>query len=199
MSSEGEDQALDRSAMADLIAGKDHALNDLMDRHGHKLFSYLVRLLQNETEAADITQETFARVFLSRARYNASFSFSTWLYTIATNLVKNRHRWFSRHPEVSLDVKDEAAPSPGESLQAAGPSPPEALEAQERAELVRKAVQELPEELRRSLILAEYEGFSHKEIGRILGCSPKAVETRVARARRRLRVALVERKSDLLP
>ena len=200
MSNKGDDQALDRSAMADLKAGEDHALNDLMDRHGQKLFSYLVRLLQNETEAADITQETFARVYLNRAGYNASFSFTTWLYTIATNLVKNLQRWFSRHPEVSLDSpKDEIGASFAESFEAAGQTPPEAMEAQERQNVVRHAVQSLPEDLRRPLILAEYEEFSHKEISTILGCSPKAVETRVARARQRLKALLGDRKNELRP
>ena len=200
MITEGDYQALDRSAMADLIAGKDHALNDLMDRHGQKLHSYLFRLLQNETEAVDITQETFARVYLNRARYNASFSFTSWLYTIATNLVKNRQRWFSRHPEVSLDSpKGETGATFGESFEAAGQTPPEALEARERQNLVRHAVQSLPEDLRRPLILAEYEQFSHKEISKILGCSPKAVETRVARARQRLKALLGDRKNELRP
>ena len=72
------------------------------------------------------------------------------------------------------------------------PGPTEQMEAAERAEMVRLAVAQLPEELREPLILAEYEELSHLEIGQILGCSAKAVEMRVYRARQQLRGLLVK-------
>lgn len=82
----------DRTDMARLVAGHDAALNDLMERHAEKLFHYLVRSLQSEEDAADLAQETFVRVYQNRARFDASHKFSTWLYVIATNLVKSRYR-----------------------------------------------------------------------------------------------------------
>jgi RNA polymerase sigma factor (sigma-70 family) len=72
------------------------------------------------------------------------------------------------------------------------PTPSESLQGAERAEAVRKAVGQLPEELRTPLILFEYEEFSHAEIGEVLECSPKAVETRVYRARQQLRMSLAK-------
>jgi RNA polymerase sigma-70 factor (ECF subfamily) len=94
----------DRADMIRLAAGHDATLNDLMERHAGKLFHYLVRSLQDDEDAADLAQETFIRVFQNRARFNPKQRFSTWLYAIATNLMKDRYRHRARHPQVSLDA-----------------------------------------------------------------------------------------------
>ena len=177
--------------MAQLAGGHDAALNTLMERHAEKLFHYLIRSLQNEEDAADLAQETFTRVYQNRAKFDPHQKFSTWLYAIASNLVRDRYRWRTRHPQVSLDATNEATGGDfGESLPAENPSPSETAQIGERAEVVRCAVAALPEDLRLPLILAEYEEKSHAEIGAILRCSAKAVETRIHRARRQLRASL---------
>ena len=177
--------------MAQLAAGHDAALNHLMERHAEKLFHYLVRALQNEEDAADLAQETFARVFQHRARFDPRQRFSTWLYAIASNLVRDRYRWRKRHPQVSLDAANEATGNEfGESFPDPAPSAGETAQANERAEAVRRAVAALPEPLRVPLILSEYEEKSHAEIGQILQCSAKAVEVRIYRARQQLRASL---------
>ena len=182
---------LDVQDMSRLTAGHEAALNSLMERHAGKLFNYLVRCLQNEDDAADTAQETFVKVYQSRARFDLDQRFSTWLYTIAANLVKDRYRWRSRHPQVSLDAEsDTTGDSFRESLPGNDPLPHERVQAAERSATIRRAVAALPEELRQPLILAEYEERSHAEIGSILGCSAKAVETRIYRARRLLRASL---------
>lgn len=186
----------DAQDMARLASGHDAALNDLMDRHAEKLFHYLVRSLQDESDAADLAQETFVKVFQNRAKFDPGQKFSTWLYAIASNLVRDRYRWRSRHPEVSLEAENsqtEAAMM--DTLPARGPLPDQALQTEERAELVRKAVAALPEELKQPLILAVYQELPQAEIAAILDCSVKAVETRIYRARQQLRAAL----SGLLP
>jgi RNA polymerase sigma-70 factor, ECF subfamily len=188
---EAQHDERDRADMIRLAAGHDATLNDLMERHAEKLFNYLVHSLQNEEDAADAAQETFVRVFQNRGRFDARQRFSTWLYAIATNLVKDRYRHRSRHPQVSLDAENEATGEDfRESMPEQRPTPSESLQVTERAEAVRKAVGQLPEELRAPLILAEYEELSHTEIGEILACSAKAVETRIYRARKQLRTSL---------
>jgi RNA polymerase sigma factor (sigma-70 family) len=152
-----------------------------------------IRQLQNETEAADAAQETFVRVYENRAKFKKDARFSTWLYTIATNLVRDRFRSRARHPQVSLDSEHPlTGGSLGESLAEQRPSPSDVLQGAERAEIVRRAVALLPEELRTPLLLAEYEERSHTEIATILDCSPKAVETRIYRARQQLRSRLIK-------
>jgi RNA polymerase sigma factor (sigma-70 family) len=181
----------DAQDMARLVAGRDAALNDLMERHAEKLFHYLFRSLQDESDAADLAQEAFVRVYQSRAKFDARQRFSTWLYAIASNLVRDRFRWRARHPQVSLDAENEATGNEfRDALPGQGPSPSESFQAEERAEVVRRAIAALPEELRLPLVLAEYEGRSQAEIGEILGCTAKAVETRIYRARQQLRVGL---------
>jgi len=178
----------DRADMIRLGTGHDAALNELMERHAGKLLNYLVRCLQNEEDAADATQETFVRIYQNRAKFNANQKFSTWLYAIATNLVKDRYRHRSRHPQVSLDAENETTGENfRESVPEQKPTPSESLQGAERAEAIRQAVTELPEELRTPLILCEYEELSHAEIGKILDCTAKAVETRIYRARNQLR------------
>src|SRR5258705_14014696 len=95
---------LDRSDMLLLCAGHDAALNKLMQRHSPRLYNYLVRSLQNEDDAADLAQETFARVYHNRSKFDAELKFSTWLYSIASNLVRTKFRHRSRHPEISLEA-----------------------------------------------------------------------------------------------
>jgi RNA polymerase sigma-70 factor (ECF subfamily) len=180
----------DRADMTRLAAGHEAALNDLMERHGEKLFHYLIRCLQNEDDAADLSQETFTRVYKNRGKFDQQQKFSTWLYAIASNLVRGHYRWRTRHPQVSLDANDDTDGGLSETLPEQKPSPSEKIQADERAEAVRNAVAELPEELRVPLILAEYEERSQTEIGEILGCTAKAVETRIYRARQRLRLRL---------
>ena len=184
-------EELDAADMRRLVVGHDAALNELMARHGEKLFHFLIRGLQNEAEAADLAQEAFVRVYQHRAKFDAGQKFSTWLYSIAANLVKDRYRWRSRHPQVSLDVENEqTGDSLREHLPASGPTPSDCLQADERADAVRRAVAALPEDLRTPLILAEYDERSHAEIGVILGCTVKAVESRIYRARQQLRASL---------
>ena len=183
----------DRLDMLQLVASHDAALNNLMSRHAEKLFQYLVRSLQNEDDAADLAQETFVRVYQNRAKFDAHKKFSTWLYAIASNLVRDRYRWRRRHPQVSLDAANDATGNEfGESLPDHAPSASETVQRNERADAVRRAVAALPEQLRVPLILAEYEEKSHSQIGEILCCSAKAVEVRIYKARQKLRVSLGE-------
>jgi len=185
--------AQDARDMARLVAGHETALNDLMDRHGQKLFHYLIRSLQNEDDAADLAQETFVKVYQSRAKFDSSQKFTTWLYAIASNLVRDRYRWRSRHPQVSLDAElEQTVTNFKDNLPAEEKSPDRNLQIEERATTVRKAVAALPDELRQPLILAVYEELPQSEIAVILHCSVKAVETRIYRARQRLRASLAE-------
>lgn len=186
-----ECDALDAQDMARLAGGQDTALNGLMDRHAERLFHYLLRSLQDESDAADLAQETFVRVYQNRARFDPRQRFSTWLYAIASNLVRSRYRWRSRHPQVSLDAPhSEDGIELGDRLPDPASTPSQKLESTERAQAVRNAVAALPEELRLPLVLAEYEEKSQAEIAEILDCTVKAVETRIYRARRQLRQSL---------
>ena len=185
------DEERDRADMLRLRQGQDAALNELMERHGERLFRFLVRALQNESEAGDLAEEAFVRVYQNRDRFDLKQKFSTWLYAIAANLVRDRYRWRTRHPEVGLESEANQAEWQAQ-IRDPDLTPGERLEQEERAKLVREAIAALPEELRTALILSEYEGLSHAEIGEVLNCSAKAVEMRLYRARQQLRARLAD-------
>jgi RNA polymerase sigma-70 factor, ECF subfamily len=181
----------DMRDMTQLARGHDAALNDLMERHAEKLFHYLLRSLQDEADAADLAQETFVKVYQNRNKFDPNQKFSTWLYAIGSNLVRDRYRWRSRHPQVSLEAENEqSGASLKDCLRASELSPDQSLQTEERASAVRQAVAALPEELRQPLILAFYQDLPQAEIADILKCSVKAVETRIYRARQQLRLSL---------
>lgn len=186
-----EADARDQADMERLAAGQDSALNDLMDRHSTPLFHFLCRMVGNEDDASDLAQETFVRIFKSRGSFRKGEKFSTWAYAIAANLARNHFRWRSRHPNISLDSEtDESEKTLAGSLPANDPPPNEQTLAVERATAVREAVGKLPEDLREAIVLCEWEERSVAEAAVILAATPKAVESRLYRARQMLRQLL---------
>ncbi|HWC61219.1 MAG TPA: sigma-70 family RNA polymerase sigma factor [Verrucomicrobiae bacterium] len=177
--------------MERLKAGQDTALNDLMERHAAPIFHFLCRMVNNEDDANDLAQETFARVFRARASFRLSDKFSTWLYTIAANLARNHFRWRARHPNISLTA---ATDDPEQSLEnilpAQDAAPGEQALATERATAVRAEVARLPEDLHEAIVLCEWEERSIAEAAAILETTPKAIESRLYRARKQLRERL---------
>jgi len=186
-----EADVLDRADMERLVAGNGAALNSLMERHATGVFHFLCRMLGNEDDANDLAQETFVRAYRARDSYRPEQKFSTWLFTIAANLARNQLRWRSRHPNVSLDAESETTEQTlGDTLPANGCSPHEAAAAAERAEAVRAIVQRLPDDMREVVVLCDWEDLSVAEAAAILSTTPKAVESRLYRARNLLRERL---------
>ncbi len=186
-----EADALDRVDMERLVAGQDAALNSLMERHATAVFHFLCRMLGSEDDASDLAQEAFARVYRSRESYKSQHRFSTWLFTIAANLARSQLRWRSRHPTVSIDSEQGASDqSLASTLPTNAPSPHEATAAVERHDAVRKAVRSLPEDLREAIVLCEWEDMAVAEAAAVLQTTPKAIESRLYRARGLLRSQL---------
>jgi RNA polymerase sigma-70 factor (ECF subfamily) len=164
--------------MLALQRGEELALNRLMARWERPLRSFLYRSTHNEHDALDLAQETFVRIYQHRARYRAGAQFSTWMFQIALNLARDHARRARRRPTDSL----EEAP---EQFTTATPRA-DATDA-ETAAAVRSAVAALPEDLREAVLLSEFQDLSHAEIAEIVGTTPKGVETRLYRAREKLR------------
>jgi len=177
--------------MARLAGGHDAALNDLMDRHAQAVFRFLCRMLGNEDDANDLAQDTFLRAYRARGSYRPEQRFRTWLFTIAANLARNQLRWRSRHPNVSLDAESETAEQTlGDTLPSSNATPDQATVATERDEAVRAAVQDLPDGMREAIVLCEWEEMAVAEAAAVLQSTPKAVESRLYRARKLLRERL---------
>lgn len=182
--------ASDSDLMIRLAQGEDQALDLLMRRWGDRVASFLYRMTGRHDVAADLAQETFVKLYQARARYNPSGSFATWLFTIATNLGRNHARWLRRHPIRSLDetqpTREAPAPEPADPSR----SPDAIAIGNETVATVNRALLDLPMDLREALTLFVHEDLAYAEIASILGCSQKAVETRIYRARQILKEKL---------
>ena len=172
--------------MARVQGGDEAALGALMERWELPVKGLIGRIVLNASEAEELAQETFVRVWQQREKFRAGAEFRPWVFAIAVNLARNRLRWWRRRPSVSLQEWSETEET-GDRKQETGTAP---LEIAERAAAVREAIAGLPGELRAAIVLFEYEELSHAEIAVAVGATPKAVETRIYRAREKLRAAL---------
>lgn len=183
----------DAELMLRVQSGDEAALGTLMQRWELPLKSVIGRLVFNVREAEELAQETFVRVWQQREKFRAGAEFRPWVFSIAVNLARNRLRWWRRRPEVALEEWSGAAAgglatgSAGGDAAAGGGA---ALERAERAAAVREAIAALPQDLREAIVLFEYEQMSHVEIAAVVEATPKAVETRIYRAREKLRQTL---------
>ena len=173
--------------MLRLRDGDDLALNDLMDRWRKPILAYLYRTVGDYETAADLSQEVFVRIYRSRKKYRPKAAFSSYIFTIAANLAKNHFRWKKRHPEAELSDAISGALTDDDTESS---DPSRHLEATEEGKKIKAAVQRLPEKFRTPVILYHFNELPQSEIAKILGCSEKAVETRLYRARKQLRKLL---------
>lgn len=183
----------DNALMLRLQHGEDTALNELMTRWQTPLLRFIYRYVGDPHEALDLAQETFVRVYEARSRYRPTGHFSSWLFQIASNLCRNHLRWEQRHPTVSLARGEEEENAPADAsdtLPSPGKTPFDDAARNDTARCVRESIQNLPHDLRTTVLLFEYEDLSYEEIAGVLECSPKAVETRLYRARKLLREKL---------
>ena len=176
----------DAELMRRIQTGDETAFAALMVRWELPVKSVIARIVLNASEAEDLAQETFVRLWQNRGRYTAGRPVKPWIFGIAVNLARNRLRWWKSRPVIALEDWTEL---PSDST-AARESGTRGLESAERADAVRDAIAQLPIELREALVLFEYEQMSYAEIASALNATPKAVENRIARGRSCLRVAL---------
>ncbi len=179
----------DEEWMRRLQNGEDGALAPLMLRWEAPVKRFIFRLIGNATEAEDLAQEVFVRIYTKRSSYRVGAKFSSWCFSIAANLAKNRLRWWRRRPSLSLNAWSEAGGDTPDESPAGAQASHEAVR-HEQIEAVQTAVAALPLDLRTALVLFEYEGQSVADIGATLNCTAKAVENRLYRARQQLRQRL---------
>jgi RNA polymerase sigma-70 factor (ECF subfamily) len=181
-----EASAEDTALMGRVQGGDEAAFGVLMQRWERPVKSLIARIVLNARDAEELAQETFVRVWLQREKFRAGAAFRPWVLAIAVNLARNRLRWWRRRPGVALEEWKETPEDGATGRGGDGGN----LERAERAAAVRDAIAALPLELREAIVLFEYEELSHAEIALAVGASPKAVETRIYRAKEKLRVAL---------
>jgi RNA polymerase sigma-70 factor (ECF subfamily) len=167
-------------------AGESLCFEILVDRYKVRLYNYLLRLLRNEDEAEEIAQETFVKAFIHADKYKTIARFSTWLYTIATNLVRNRLRAKKRGPKF-LSIWSRGQES-GEEVQAIdlidrARQPDAQFNDKELSEIINEAISKIPEKYRTSFVLREINQLSYEEIAAVTGLKMGTVRSRINRAR----------------
>jgi RNA polymerase sigma-70 factor (ECF subfamily) len=181
----------DAELMLRLKSGEDSILNELMTRWQQPLVAFIYRYIHHETDALDLAQETFVRVYETRRRYTVQGKFSTWLFAIAANLCRNYLRWRQRRRESVPETRDSEEAEFAEDFQSLDDSPDQAAMRSESISLIKAAIDKLPHDLKTATLLHEYQSLSYSEIAAVLSCSVKAVEMKLYRARQLLREKLV--------
>ena len=190
---EADLQARDTAWMRRIQAGDTEAFRALIQEYQGRVAASIARLAGPGLDPEEFAHEVFVRVWKSAHRYEPSARLSTWLFTIARNLVLNEIRYKTRHPAISRDALLEDGHPEAEGPAAQSSRQPDAalLEA-ELHQAIDRALQLLPENQRTAIILRRYEDVSYEEIAGILDVSVSSVKSLLFRARATLREVLSE-------
>ena len=175
----------DSAVVTAFLAGEERAFTELVERYQTRLLNFIYRTIGDRDRAEDLVQEVFIRVYRHLHRFDRSKKFSTWAYTIASNLAKNELRNRSRNPLVLFQTMqgshdDEERPLQFEDTTA---RPDDLFRKRHLRELVEDTVAKLPEHHREVFVLRELEGKSYEEIADITHCNLGTVKSRLNRAR----------------
>jgi RNA polymerase sigma-70 factor, ECF subfamily len=185
----------DHSLLEATRTGDEDAFYELVRRYRNQITNYVYRILEDYDCAVDLAQETFVRVYNNVDRYQATYSFSTYIYKIAHNLAISEIRKRKRHRLIPLpfffsdkDGEEVEIELPDQRLMQAD----DVMISDERNRAVKKAIGSLPEKYRGALVLCHLEEKSYEEISEILDLPVGTVKSRINRARNLLKEKLRE-------
>jgi RNA polymerase sigma-70 factor (ECF subfamily) len=175
----------DGDVVSAFLAGEERAFEELVDRYQGRLLNFVYRTIGDRDRAEDLVQEVFIRVYRHIGRFDRSKKFSTWIYTIASNLAKNELRNRSRNPLVLFQTikakfEDEERPLQFEDVTS---RPDDLFRKRHLRDMVEQTVGQLPAHHREVFVLRELEGKSYEEIADITGVNLGTVKSRLNRAR----------------
>jgi RNA polymerase sigma-70 factor, ECF subfamily len=177
--------------MARIAKGDDSAFEILVNRHQTSVLNLIYRFVGDRTQAKDLAQEVFIKVWKAAKTYRPEAKFTTWIYRITTNVCFNelksarRRRWFQFHRS-----NEDNEGSIEETFSDGSPTAEDLLLEKERSRQISDALQSLPDNQRMALVLKRYDDLSYQEISEIIGCSLSAVDSLLVRAKRTLQEKL---------
>jgi len=191
----------DAELLSRLREQSSEAFEELVDTYQGPVFGFVYRLLEDPSEASDVTQEVFLKVFRKLREFRGECSLKTWVYRIAIHEASNRRRWFFRHRlrEKPMENEREEDGSQWENLVDQRDTPYEALHRREQIELITQALRSMDERLRVALVLRDIEGLSYNEIADTLQISLGTVKSRILRGREALKARLQRQAPELAP
>ena len=190
--SRAAEAASDHELLAAIRDGDEVAFQEIVRRYRNPITNFVYRMLDDYDRSVELAQETFIRVYTSAPRYQANYSFSTYIYRIATNLAISELRRRKRRKFVSLfspftDDNGDAVELDPPDL---NPLQDESLINDERRKAVARAITSLPEKYRAAIVLRDVEGLSYDRIAEVLKLSEGTVKSRINRARNLLKEKL---------
>jgi RNA polymerase sigma-70 factor (ECF subfamily) len=175
--------------------GEEDACAELVAEHQRMVVQLAVNLLGDRDEAMDLSQEVFLRVFRTIHTFRGHSSLRTWIYRIAVNQARNRHRFWRRRHRADQVSLDQHVAAHGELVSTGEARPDRMLARKELAARLQSALDHLPFDQRTAVILREVDGLSYEEIAYSLGVAVGTVKSRLTRARQALRAELREAKT----
>jgi RNA polymerase sigma-70 factor, ECF subfamily len=170
----------------ELQAGSEEAFTDLLKAYQNPVFNLIAHIVENNTDAADVLQDVFLKVFRGICHFHGDSSLKTWIYRIAVHEASNHRRgWIRRHRREPFSLEETTQPAV--SLEDRGETPYQALEQLERQMLVKRALASLAQPYRTVVVLREIEGLSYEEIAKVVGVAEGTVKSRLMRGRELLR------------
>ncbi len=175
----------------------ERAFRQMVDEHQGRVFSLLVRMIGNASEAEDLMQEVFIQVFKSIDQFRGDAKLSTWLYRIAANTCKNRLKYLDRRSYQKTGELDEGADGQGGAgATAIGAArilePDRLLEGQQLDKIVQDAIATLDEDHKLLIVLRDMQDLSYEEICEVTGLNEGTVKSRLHRARMALKEKLTK-------
>jgi RNA polymerase sigma-70 factor (ECF subfamily) len=161
----------------------------LLDKHRSSVVHFLYRMIQNQAVAEELAQEVFLRVYRSRATYEATAKFTTWLFRIATHLALNSLR-DGKHERMQERLDDDSSEVPSRQVSDTRPSVEQNMVYQAKLAEIRRAIAMLPEKQRAAVLMHKYEEMEYTQIAKVLNCSESAVKSLLFRAYETLRARL---------
>jgi RNA polymerase sigma-70 factor (ECF subfamily) len=161
----------------------------LLEKYRSSVYHFLFRMVQNQPVAEELAQEVFLRVYRSRASYEPTAKFTTWLFRIATHLALNSIR-DGKNDRLHERLDDGSSDMPARQISDARPSVEQRMVYQTRLDEVRRAVATLPEKQRAAVLMHKYQEMEYSQIAKVLGCSESAVKSLLFRAYETLRARL---------
>ncbi|MBX3751842.1 MAG: RNA polymerase sigma factor [Opitutaceae bacterium] len=189
----------DHACLQGLLNDDPRALDAAILRWQRPLYDFAYQYLRNHGDAQDLATETFVRLHQHRGRLRPDTNLPAWLFTTLGNLCCSQYRWRQRHPTVSLEVAGEDGGIDGEALPDPTAGPVQAAEADEAAAVLDAAIGRLPHDYKTAFLLHHFNHLSYAEIGRVLHCSERGIETRIYRAKAQLRAALAGYEREVMP
>jgi RNA polymerase sigma-70 factor (ECF subfamily) len=185
----------DARILRGLRAGIEEAYEELISRYEQPVYGMVYRLLGNQSDASDVVQEVFLKVFRGVASFREQSSLRTWIYRIAVNEAHNHRRWFARHCRHEVSMTDGQAER-GNSLEYTpdrGLSPYEQTLESEHRTLIEHALTRISPTFQTAVVLRDIQNLSYEEIAEILQVSLGTVKSRILRGREALRRELTQR------